>query len=349
MKKITDKIVAFGPAAAHYTRKVCCSSDSPENDDLEKIDLYSSLAETLSAAYSDYAFDPDQLRLQDEHLAGSYVCQRRALLRGGKPVAFAEYRHTPEMYHPYKFLVNVTVHPDMQGQGLGSVLYQYIQSELEAYQPVSLRASCRAENAQSIAFLERRGFIRGMSIRELHKDLTASATISSSVSSVETQSNDSLRRPGIIILTMEELASDVGRDWKLYQLILAIRADMPAPDKVTPVSFAHFAESFLNAPSRLPDATFIAVRKTDRAYIGFSDLFEDGDGGLYCGVTGVVSNYRRCGIASALKRASIRYGRQNGYYRLKTFNAAENAGILTVNLSAGFREQCAWLHYEKTV
>lgn len=343
MKQIGHEIVAFDPSGPRYTDNVRGFADFSKG-----IDFYSALAETLSAAYQDYTFDPDGLRLQDERLTGSYVCQRRALLKEGKPIAFAEYRHTPEMHHPHKFFVNVVVHPDRQRQGLGSALYAHLQSELEAYQPISLRASCRADNLQSVVFLERRGFLRGMSILELHKSLTATSVETKESDTWEMfDPEDALRRIGITILTMDELATDAQRDWKLYQLVLAIRADMPAPEKITPVIFEHFVESFLNAPARLPDATFIAVRETDSAYIGFADLFADGDGGLYCGVTGVLRDCRRQGIASALKRAGIRYGYRNGYDRLKTFNAAENVGILSVNHQVGFREECAWLHFEK--
>lgn len=299
---------------------------------------YPALAQVLTAAYGNYAFDAEVLRFRDEMIAQTYVIERWSVLWSGTPVAFGEYSQTPEMHQPGAFLINVVVHPNYQQRGFGNCLYEKILADLTTHRPFALRAACRADHARSVTFLERRGFTRRQRFRELHLELTQSGSHTTDAR---------LSESGITIETMQSLATDRDRNRKLYFLIAALRGDVPSPHPVTDVAYEHFVGGFLESPSRLPEATFVAVHKDE--YIGFSDLYDDGEGGVLAGLTGVRREYRRQGIAMALKRAGIQYACLHGYNHMKTFNAAENFGITAVNKRLGFTERFEWLHLEKRV
>ena len=300
---------------------------------------YPALASILSEAYGDYAFDPDSLQAQDEGLGAACALRRWMGVCGDTGVAVGEYRQAPEMYHPQKFMLNVAVHPDYQGQGFGARLYDRVIAELNVHQPISIRASARADRARSVAFLEHRGFVCDKRILECHLDL-------------ETFDIERfrcylgrMREVGIEIATMEELEEDLNRNWKLYRLISVIRDDVPLPESPTRVEFQQFVKSFLENPSRSPDMAFVALCNGE--YVGYSDLRDAGDGSLYCELTGVQRERRRQGVATALKLRGICYGRLRRYRRIKTFNAADNVAILALNKSLGFVERFAWMHFEK--
>ena len=253
-------------------------------------------------------------------------------------VAFGEYRQTPEMYHPNTFLLNIAVRPDEQGRGFGSQLYAHLVSELHRLQPMALRATTRADNARSVAFLERRGFVCEMCIQEWHLDLET----------LDLRGLDRdlerLQAANIRIRTVDELRTDPDRDRKLYDLIAEIREDVLLPESPTRVDFQRFVDSFVKHPSYDPDAAFVAMREGE--YLGYSDLRDDGADGLYGGLTGVLRTYRRQGVALALKRWGMRYGRLQGCRRIRTFCASENLAMCAINRKCGFFPRWEWKHFE---
>jgi RimJ/RimL family protein N-acetyltransferase len=181
----------------------------------------------------------------------------------------------------------------------------------------------------------------GMSITELHLRLESACA------------DQPVPKPisdnGIEIATMQSLEADPNRNRKLYDLVMAIRNDIPTPQPMTPITFTEFVTGFVLSPSRLPEATFVAVDGYTSEYVGISDLFNDGNNGLLAGLTGVRREYRKRGIASALKEFGFKFARSHGFNSITTFNAAENTAIAAVNKHLGFTERFTWLHFEKQV
>lgn len=93
---------------------------------------------------------------------------------------------------------------------------------------------------------------------------------------------------------------------------------------------------WLDMPYVLPDAYFIARDGDD--YVGVSDvsLFEAVPGGLTQGFTGVKRDYRRRGLATALKISAIAYAQAHGYQLMQSFNKPEQAAIRALNEKLGF-------------
>lgn len=93
---------------------------------------------------------------------------------------------------------------------------------------------------------------------------------------------------------------------------------------------------WLEMPYVLPDALFIA--KQGDEYVGVSDVsrFEAMPGGLTQGFTGVRREYRRRGLATALKVAGIVYAQSHGYQIIQTFNKPEQSAIRELNEKLGF-------------
>lgn len=300
---------------------------------------YPAFANLLTEIYSDHHFDPAALRALDESVAGHCKFQRWIGLIGDRMAAFGEYRQTPEMYDPNRFILHVAVHENHRFKGIGSLMYAHVVSELNAFQPTVLRATIRADSPHSVAFLAKRNYVCTLRLCEWHLELQE-AEVSDSAASIWTE-----QMMGFAVRTVEDLRTDPRRDRKLYELISLLREDVPMPERPTKTDFTQFVTGFLADPSYNPEAAFVAVKAGE--YIGYSDLRDDGAGSLYGGLTGVRREYRRQGIGTALKIQGIRYGQAQGCQWFKTFSADENVSIGSLNRKLGFVPKFEWMHFEQ--
>src|SRR5678810_895962 len=85
------------------------------------------------------------------------------------------------------------------------------------------------------------------------------------------------------------------------------------------------------------DSAYFILKRGDE-YVGVSDvsLFEAVPGGLTQGFTGVKREYRRLGLATALKVQEIRYAQSRGYQIIQSFNQPEQVAIRALNEKLGF-------------
>jgi hypothetical protein len=99
----------------------------------------------------------------------------------------------------------------------------------------------------------------------------------------------------------------------------------------------------------LPDACFIAKRGDH--YIGFSDLnqLEPIPKGITHGFTGVEREYRRKGVATALKLRAISYARERGFQTIRAFNSPSQVEMIALNEKLGFRRAFCYGTVEKFV
>jgi GNAT superfamily N-acetyltransferase len=109
----------------------------------------------------------------------------------------------------------------------------------------------------------------------------------------------------------------------------------------------YFASMELESPWALHDAFFVA--KDGERYVGESYLLLDLNDpeALYQGLTGVRPEYRRRGIAMALKVRVMEYARDRGCKTVKTWNSTLNEGMLSINHKLGFTGHTAWIELEK--
>jgi GNAT superfamily N-acetyltransferase len=111
-------------------------------------------------------------------------------------------------------------------------------------------------------------------------------------------------------------------------------------------SLDEYLERF-RQPGCRPEAVFIAI--AEGLYVGYSQLggpHEAGDS-LNQSMTGVRPEFRRRGIARALKLKGIEYALQEGYAGIVTNCAATNAPMLALNAGLGFRRQFDEVTLEK--
>jgi GNAT superfamily N-acetyltransferase len=306
-------------------------------------DDYPAMVNIHNTVFPDYADTIAEWRFNDErkepHIRWNrYVAEEPVT---GEIVAFGNYGQYTDMYHPRKFTLGVTVMPEHQGKGIGTALYEHVMAALAEFDPLVVRTHAREDYGRGIAFLQKRGFEEEM--RDWESRLNVAAFDPVAFAGAE----ERVAGQGIVIKSLAELAAeDSDRDRKLYDLDWTITLDMPAPDTLTQPSYEHFQKNVLENPDFLPDAWFMAL--DGDKYVGESALWRSqANDSFYVGATGVLREYRRRGIAMALKLRAIAYAKSVGCPEIKTWNEQGNRPMLSINEALGFVKQPAWISFAK--
>jgi GNAT superfamily N-acetyltransferase len=248
----------------------------------------------------------------------------------GQILGFGSIEQT--IYLP-KYQLFIVTDPDRLRLDVGEILLERLMNDLRIANAVSV--SCREYASQSelLAFLKDRGFKELDRVLDLRLEVTK-ADLSPFLSIVE-----KVKDSGI---TITSLAEERGRDprcvEKLHGLTTILHADDPARARFAPPAYnAREALLWLDMPYVLPVAYFIA--KHGDQYVGLSDvsLFEALPGGLSQGFTGVKREYRRRGIATALKLREIEYAKRQSYKVIQSFNRPIQSAVLALNQKLDFQ------------
>jgi len=114
--------------------------------------------------------------------------------------------------------------------------------------------------------------------------------------------------------------------------------DDPARPPFAPPSYhEREARLWLEQKYVLADAYFVA--KDGGEYVGVTDLnlLDAVPGGVSQGFTGVRAEYRRRGIATALKVRAVEYAARHGFRTIRALNHPAHAPLLALNEKLGFR------------
>ncbi len=308
---------------------------------------YETMAAIRRSIYPDHQLSSSELRYWDESFdRNKYVLKRYSAAETGNEhiVAYADYRHTPDMFHPRKFWIGVNVEPSWQRKGIGTMLYERVMRDMAGMDAITVRTGVREDKPESISFLGKRGFEEKMRSWESHLQL---------------EQFDSAKFPGylekmtkqrITISTLREMSHQDPECYrKVHELLMHVAADMPAPDAFTPLDFDDFKRYVVSHPNCLQDGYLIA--RDGESYVGLSNVFksEEQTGTLHQQDTGVLREYRRRGIAMALKLEVIKFAKRYGASVIKTWNDSTNEGMLAINQKLGFQRHVGWITMEKNL
>lgn len=302
---------------------------------------YPRLLDLYNRIEPEYPETEDEWRFQEATRDPKVRWGRLVAELEGRLVGWGDYGQSAENYHPRKFHLGVSVDPDHRRRGIGSALFEGVIATLNQFRPVQLMTESREDRPDSRRFIERRGFRESM--REWESRLDPLAADTRELPALR----ERLAREGIEILSLARL-KERDPDWarKLHSLKTALDRDIPSVVPATEVSFEHWYAKQLNHPNQIPEARFFAVH--EGRLVGESSLFRPMAGDyLDTGVTGVRREFRRRGIALALKLCAIEYARNAGVREIRTWNATTNEAMLSINLRLGFQRQPAWIFYTR--
>ncbi|HET9023888.1 MAG TPA: GNAT family N-acetyltransferase, partial [Burkholderiaceae bacterium] len=246
---------------------------------------------------------------------------------------------------PGRIRIRVLVAPVHRGAGLGSALYEVLETRAREAGATELVTEAPEIEAGARRFLARRGFAeyhRRIESRLQLADVTPAA-IARGIDAM----TDAFFASGIRIATYAQLllaVPDAPR--RLYDLDATLWADVPFGLTGSVPTFEQYQALELADPDFLPAATFVGL--DDERWIGLGALMR-GKGFLLSSMTGVVRDWRGRGLARWLKLHTIRWALEDGAREIRTFNDAVNDAMLGLNRSLGFQVESVEVRYRKDV
>jgi GNAT superfamily N-acetyltransferase len=238
----------------------------------------------------------------------------------GKVVGYAY----AELAAPGKARFWIGVHPEQRGRGIGAELYGRVEEHLRSGEAKRLRTWVDGDPAGE-RFVRQRGF-----------ELTGADR----VSDVDPRAVDLARLPKLEAtdLRLATLAETLERVEALFELCKAGEIDLPD-------DLIEWKWDELEHPNLSHEGSFVVLDGDQPVSFGF--LTVDPERRIaYNLLTATLPAYRRRGLALFVKLASARWAAANGIERLLTENDRENAGMLALNDSLGYRplyDQGIWV------
>jgi GNAT superfamily N-acetyltransferase len=219
----------------------------------------------------------------------------------------------------------IGVHPGSRRRGTGGELYARVSEYLRERGAWRLRTHVDVDEAGA-RFLERLGFERRGADRVSVLDLAGAE----------------LPEPAAAVVPLSE-ARELEHD--LYEICAAGEIDMPGDEPETELSLEDWREDDYGSPALSEEGSFVALDGKRAVAVAF--LTVDPERRLaYNQMTATLPSHRRRGLALAVKAASARWARGQGFERIVTENDSENASMLAINDRLGYRflyEQVSWL------
>ena len=120
----------------------------------------------------------------------------------------------------------------------------------------------------------------------------------------------------------------------VYELNVLVQPEVPSLALEPRPSFEAWQRQVAGDPGFLADLSLLARR--DGHLVGAIQLYDNGEGTAFIGMTAVHPEARRQGIARALKVELAGRAARSGWRRIETFNDGTNEAMRTLNLDLGY-------------
>jgi mycothiol synthase len=209
---------------------------------------------------------------------------------------------------PNRGYVAPRVHPDVRRQGVGSALLKPL---IEFVESLDLeRVSGQVTDQGSKEFAERFGFAETDRQVEQVRSLDGELTL------------DPLPE-GVEVVTVAERP-------ELLEAAYPLARDEGYPDLALEGSISIPLEDWLHDEATLPEGSLVAL--VDGEIVGYSGLMaHDNDGVAEDGLTVVRREWRRRGLAKALKQRELAWARGAGFREVVTWTQTGNESMRAVN------------------
>jgi GNAT superfamily N-acetyltransferase len=225
----------------------------------------------------------------------------------------------------------VVVHQEHRGKGIGGALYATVEDWAREVRASRLVDYLRENDEASLAFAERRGYVKERHTFESVLDLAAfdRDELYDAIPAAE--------QSGIRFVTLAEEPGETS-ERRLYELYKATHPDIPGYTGSFPW-FEEWKKWSIAASGVRPE--WIHIAKAGDRYVGVVTLQQNEQtGAMYHEYTGVLPEYRGRRIALALKLLGVHTARACGVPYLRTHNDSMNGPMLRINRDLmGFRAE----------
>jgi GNAT superfamily N-acetyltransferase len=289
------------------------------------------VAALVSAVTPDSPTSVEEIRWQEATYPGS---GRFVATDGDRIVGTASvgriYMYPPEFP---RLWFGVEVDPDHRRQGIGSALLAAASEHARAAGKDGLETQVSEARPEAIEFLRHRGFVEIERAKSVRLDLTG------------LEPPVVAKPAGIELTTLGERPDLVMGVHEVAQLAFP---DIPSADEpISAGDLAEFRARDVDRPGIPHDGFFVALDAASGQVVGYAALlFLPGRTDVaWHDMTAVRPEYRRRGIAVALKQASIAWAIEHRLTALETGNDVENEPMRAVNARLGYTPMPDTLEY----
>lgn len=300
---------------------------------------YLQIAAVLASAKPQASTSAELLQYRDQTRPSFCQFARFVAVKDKSIIGFSFYTQYADMFEPNAFWIDVCVSPAHQKQGVGSRLFDQLRQSLHANPLFTFRTQIQEDHLPGIRFAESRGF------KEFGRRWESILDVTTFDKNPWLKTQAQLDAQNIQIIPYPDLATDPERDRKVYQLQTELDQDVPMLVPTTAMTFDQFANQILDNPSFVAEGLLIAVHGNE--YVGMSSLFAVDDQSLVIDLTGTKKEYRRRGIAMALKIQGVLFAQRQEYKSITVHNDTMNEGMLAINKRLGFVRHPALIQYAK--
>jgi mycothiol synthase len=257
-------------------------------------------------------------------------------------------RYSLDKNNPQKCWLWLNLHcADNNALEAGEGLYQALSEAVAPYNPIEIEigTDVHEEMVGRTGFLQKQGFV------EVKRDWNVRLNVTNFAPDVLHTFQgvaNKVTASRINVYSYAQLINDPDREQKLYELNCIVDEAVHHSHymRYTAPSLEDFKKDFLAEKTHfLHDEWFIAVEGDSKngRYVGMTVLKRPSEGD-YRDIhhTGVLSEYQRRGIASALKLHAVLYAKENNIPEIRTWGASK--AMLAINEKMGFmQEGQAWV------
>jgi GNAT superfamily N-acetyltransferase len=217
---------------------------------------------------------------------------------------------------------DVAVVPARRGQGIGSAVLAEVSRLARELGKDTIQGEVKQSDPGSRAYLERRGFAA----------VGAEQAVVLELDELEPPEIDP--PPGVRIVSRAE---EPDRLEDMYAI--AVQADEDIPGSTGRWTFEDWRAHEIDKPTNPPELCFIALAGEE--VVGYASLQVHRQQTFH-GLTATRRDWRRRGVATALKRAEIAAAKAAGLHRLLTESEERNEPMRTLNEKLGYVPAPEW-------
>jgi mycothiol synthase len=217
---------------------------------------------------------------------------------------------------------DVAVVPARRRSGIGSALLAEVSSRARGFGKTEIQGEVQESDAESRAFFDRRDFVPVGGEKALVLELDG------------IEPDEPEPPEGVRIVTRAEMPERLD---DMY--VLATQADEDIPGSAGVQSYERWRAMDIDRPNCLPELCFLALAGEE--VIGYAVLQDSGERAFH-GLTVTRRDWRRRGVATALKQAEISTAKRAGYKRLLTESEERNEPMRRLNEKLGFVPAPEW-------